>query len=493
MSRSILLAEIMHETNTFNRTPTVRADFDTRYYLTGDEIPQRLRDTNTEIWGVLTEAGNLGWSVTHPLAASASPSGPMAAGDWDEVKDLILAPLRNGRCFDGIILIMHGSMVTATTDDAEGDLLEAARSLAGPSCPIIVTLDMHANVSRRMVDASTLMLAYRTYPHVDQFERGRHAIRLLKRILDEGLQPVQHFLRRPMMDAADHGQTASGPMPQLLALADEIETDPDVLCASIQIGFPWSDVPDIGPSVIVTGTGNNDTAVQAHAERLMEAVWQSRAETTLAFPGPNEAIAEAMAGKPGEAPLILADFADNPAGGAYGDSPNLLRHMLQAGLVNAAFATISDPEAVQIARTAGEGATIDVALGGKGAPDLTPPLETRAKVLKLNGGTFVCEGPMWKGVAFSMGPTAVLGIEGVEVVVSSVPTAVMDPQVFRSVGIEPSGKTTIGLKSRNHFKAAYEPIARKVMLVDAGGIASMQLNTLTYHKIPRPIWPLDAD
>ena len=164
--------------------------------------------------------------------------------------------------------------------------------------------------------------------------------------------------------------------------------------------------------------------------------------------------------------------------------------MLAAGLENAGFATIADSDAVQQASAAGVGKTIDVELGGKGAPDLTPPLEVSARIVSLTDGNYVCEGPMWKGVSFSMGPTAVLKIDEIEVIVSSVPTAVMDLNVFRSVGIDPARKTTLAVKSRNHFKAAYAPIARDTLLVDAGGIASMRLAELTYENIPRSIWPL---
>jgi microcystin degradation protein MlrC len=295
-----------------------------------------------------------------------------------------------------------------------------------------------------------------------------------------------------MMDAANHGQTAQGqPMPRLLQLADEIEQRDGIVCASLQIGFPWSDVADIGPNVLVTAT--DEAAGRRAADELMQALWDSRHETQLEFARPEEAMALALQGRPGDRPLVLADFADNPAGGAYGDSPNLLRAMLEAGLENAAFATISDPDNVAVCQQAGEGATVRLQLGGKGAPDLTPPLAIEAEVLRLADGQYVCAGPMWQGVRFSMGPVAVIRSGGIDIIISSVPTAVMDLNVFRSVGIDPEKLTTIGLKSRNHFKAAYGPIARETLLVDAGGIASMRLKELNYTRIPRPIWPLDAE
>jgi len=272
MNRHILLAEIMHESNTFNRIPTVRADFDARYYLTGDAVADTLRDTNTEICGVLEAARDYGWKVTHPLAASASPSGPMAGKDWEDVKQIILAPLRAGEKFDAVFLVLHGSMVVQTCDDAEGQLLAAVRALTGPDVPIVATLDMHANVSVQMVENATMMMAYRTYPHVDQYIRGQHMMSLLKRVLNENLRVENHFVRKPMMDAANHGQTGEGPMLGLLEMADRMEAHPDVLCASIQIGFPWSDVADIGPSVLISGIASGHDTCRKCAAELMEAV-----------------------------------------------------------------------------------------------------------------------------------------------------------------------------------------------------------------------------
>lgn len=502
MSKRVLLAEIMHESNSFNRIPTRRADFDSRYFWQDATVAEELAGTNTEMCGLLSSARRFGWRVSHPLAASASPSGPMATADWQTIQDLILAPLRVGETFDGVILVLHGAMVTQDSDDPDGDLLAAVRGLVGPTVPVMATLDMHANVSSQMAHSANLLMAYRTYPHVDQHQRGEHIAWLMAQSLERRLLPQCYLARRPMLDAADHGRSG-GPMEKLLQAADAVERRPEVFCASLQVGFPWADVACIGPSVVVSGT--DEIQCQSHAELLMERLWDSRHDTQLRFAGPSEAMAEAgrretcvesvsdAGDKSDLGPFIMADFADNPAGGAYGDSPNLLKAMLEARLLNAAFATIADPAAVTAGQQAGEGAEISIDLGGCADPELTPPLPVSGLVKRLSDGNFICEGPMWKSVPFSMGPTMVLQVGGVEVIVSTHPTAVMDLQVFRSQGIEPAEKATIGLKSRNHFRAAFEPLARKVMLVDAGGAASMRLGELPYKKIPRPIWPLDGE
>ncbi|MEE4236320.1 MAG: M81 family metallopeptidase, partial [Anderseniella sp.] len=288
--KRVLLAEIMHETNTFNRIATTKADFQTRYWHEGLEAASVLKNTNTEIGGFIEAAAAYGWELTLPLAASASPSGPMAAADWALVKELITAPLRAAERFDAIILALHGSMVTQTSLDAEGELLGEVRRLAGPDALVAATLDMHANVSPEMVAAADLMMCYRTYPHVDQRERALHMARLVQQVFDGAPRPQLFHARIPMMDAANHGQTAPGqPMPGLLEQANEVEQRPGIVCASLQIGFPWSDVADIGPNVVVTAT--DEAAGKAAADELMQALWASRHQTQLEFARPEEAMA----------------------------------------------------------------------------------------------------------------------------------------------------------------------------------------------------------
>ena len=286
MSRRILLAEIMHESNTFNRIATTKADFATRYWLEGQDIPKELEDTNTEIWGVLEAGRQFGWDITTPFAASASPSGPMAATDWDTVKTKICAPLRSAPSFDAVILVLHGAMVTQTADDADGEILEAVRAADGPDVLIAATLDMHANVSDRMVRNTDLFMTYRTYPHIDQFERAQHLSRLVERCLSDGIKPKTAFARRPQMDAADHGRTSPpGPMNPLLKQVEAIEANPEILCANLQIGFPWSDVDHQGPSVIVSGLDRQ--VCETRAEELADLLWESRTETQLGFARPD--------------------------------------------------------------------------------------------------------------------------------------------------------------------------------------------------------------
>lgn len=496
MTKRVLVGAILHETNTFNVVPTRLADFAGRYLVFGEEEARaRLAGTGTEVGGFLEAAAAHGWEIVLPVAAACGPSGPLAAADWAALKDAMLSARGS---FDGVLLALHGAMVSEDCLDPEGELLAALRARHGERVPIVATLDMHANVSARMVAAADAVFPYRTYPHVDHFDCAVEAAGALARLMREagrggsGRLTRTVLARPPMIDAADHGRTGPpGPMNALLAHAAALAARPGVVSAGLTIGFPWADVPDAGPAAMVSVMADAAVDPRTLALDLGERLWDSRKETQLDFAGVETAIAAARAPGADPRPLVLADFADNPAGGAYGDSPNLLRAMLEAGLENAAFATICDPGAVALAGEAGEGAMLELALGGRLAPHITPPLALRARVLRLHPGTFRCEGPVLRGLGVDMGPMALLEAAGLRIVVASRALAVTDLNLFRALGIEPAALSVIGLKSRNHLRAAFAPISRDILLVDAGGIATMRLSQIPYSRIGRPLWPLD--
>jgi microcystin degradation protein MlrC len=492
----ILIGAILHETNTFNRLPTRLTDFEGRYLcLDAATIRERLTGTATEMAGFMAAAARYGWRVELAVAAACGPSGPLVAADWAALKGRLL---HADGPFDGVLLALHGAMVTAASCDPEGDLVSALRDRLGPDVPIVVTLDMHANVSPRMIAAGDALFPYETYPHIDHVERATEAAAALARLMAlpgvAGRLTRTAVARPPMLDAADHGRTdPPGPMNPLVARARALRQRGDVIAAGLTIGFPWADVATAGPAAIITVLRDDDRCdPTALARDLAQGLWDSRAATQLDFATPAEAMTQARAGRPGDAPLVLADIADNPAGGAYGDSPNLLRAMLEAGLDNAAFATLADPASVAAAARAGEGATLTLSLGGRHDPARTPPMSVTAEVERLHEGRFCSAGPVLRGVHVDMGPMALLRVDGVRMVVASRALAVTDVNLFHVLGLDPARLTTIALKSRNHHRAAFGPLARQVLLVDAGGIATMRLNSLAYRNLPRPLWPLDS-
>jgi microcystin degradation protein MlrC len=294
-----------------------------------------------------------------------------------------------------------------------------------------------------------------------------------------------------MLRGADHGRTTQpGIMRDLLARAEAFEKQPGLNVVSIQVGFTWSDIPWAGPSIAVSHEPGAEDAAQQAAEALIAEMWARRNEFSSSYRSIEEAVAAVRRG--GDRPLVLAEGTYNPGGGGYNDAPNLLRALLEAGVPNVAVGTIYDPGTVRQALKAGVGARIEVALGGHTDPSLGAPVRATAEVRHLSDGNFRNDGPMNAGVQVALGATAVLRLgDSIDVVATSTRMHTIDLQVFLSQGIDPLGRNVLVVKSSQHFCAAFEPIAREVMLVDAGGLCSTDASRFTYAKLRRPIWPLD--
>ena len=493
MGRRILSAEISHETNTFSILPTTLALYKARRYYRGEEIGRAFSGTRTEMGAHLDAAKKYGWEMVQPIAAAATPGGKTPAQDWAHLSGAVLEACKEGP-FAGVLLSLHGAMVTEDQDDAEGDLLRRLREEIGPDVPVAISLDIHANVSNAMARLANIVIAYRTYPHIDQYERAMEAADLLQRTMNGEIRPRSLVWRAPVLEGLDYGRTQGGPMSRILAHADQLrQKNPGVLAIAVCAGFVWADIPDAGPSVTITAHGDL-SRFKGAAEELLKDVWETRREITIPLYTLEEAMAEAGKESKDGPPLILADFTDNPGSGGYGDSVRLLEAMIHARLDNAAFGCVPDPEAVQKCIAAGGGQEVEITLGAKIDPKTYgPPLKVRATVENVSDGKFIAQGPMSKGIQLSMGPTAVLRCGGVRVLVTTHNMQVYDLQVFLSQKIDPRACSVVAVKSWHHFRAAFEPISRKVMLVDSGGLASRDLKRFTYHKIRRPIYPLDLE
>lgn len=298
--------------------------------------------------------------------------------------------------------------------------------------------------------------------------------------------------RRPQIVGANHGFTAAGPMVELIRRCGVHGDEPGILDVSVNAGFPWADIEEAGPSVTVT-YGDDGARAREIAEAMMDTVWDRRAESTLETVSVGDAIAHVVAAGPGDKPFVLADFSDSPGEGGYGDSAVLLLAMLEAGLDNAAFGTICDPDAVITCQRAGVRGTVTLSLGGKYDGDTAKPLMITGEVVAISEGGFTFEGPMTAGLRTTMGNTVVLRVGGIDAIISSARLQTLDCGIFRSQGIDPETKSVLGVKSTHQFRAAFEPIAREVLLVDAGGLTSRNLANLSYRNVRRPVWPLDED
>ena len=494
MSKRVLIAQIMHETNTFSLLPTDEDSYRRRYLGIGDEIVGQFRGTRTELGGFIDAAERFGWTTVNAVAANATPSGKVTAACWTLLKGAVLDALDKQGPVDGICLALHGAMVTETEDDAEGALLEALRRRLGPRVPIAVTLDLHANVSDAMAENANAIIAYRTYPHIDQFERAAQAADLVNEMMEGRLELSCIVARPPSLDGCDHGRTSAGvgPMVDLLARAAEYEKETGIHAISIHAGFQWSDIHMAGPSVSISHNPAVTRRAKDILDMLVREIWDTRDKQTVHYQTLEVAVAEALKGEDGTGkPLVIADPTDNPGGGGYGDTTNLLRALLEAGVKNACFCPITDPAAVQAGQKAGVGATISVDLGGHTDPAFGAPIKCTGVVKHLGDGRFVHDGPMWKGVVMQMGPTMVLDVDGIEIVVTSNRQQTTDHQAFLTNGIDPLKKSVIVVKSAHHFRAAFEPISRKVIAVDSGSLCSHDWSRFDFKKLRRPIWPLE--
>ncbi|SKA21759.1 Microcystin degradation protein MlrC, contains DUF1485 domain [Enhydrobacter aerosaccus] len=493
MAYRVLIAQFMHETNTFSKLKTTLDDYRRRWLIEGEAMVPFFKGSRNEVGGYMDSAARYGWEPIYGAAANATPSGTLTKETWETIRDMIVGAAKKGGKLDAICLSLHGAMVTETEDDAEGALLEALRRVVGPEVPIVATLDLHANATAKMAKNANALVSFRTYPHVDGYDRAVQAAALVQETL-EGRKKPRCLLSQPaMLEGADHGRTTQpGLMRDLLAMADAYEKEPGINVVSIQAGFTWSDIPYTGPSIAVSHEPGAEARAKAITAELIDVIWKRRDENSSNYRPIADGIAAARAKTDKKAPLVIADGTDNPGGGGYNDTTPVLQALLDAGIENVGFGTIYDPATVQQAMKAGVGVEIEVSLGGHTDPAMGPPIKAKALVKMLSDGVFKNDGPMNAGVETNMGPTAVLRIGGVDVVTISNRIQTIDLQVFLSQGIDPCAKDVLVVKSVQHFRAAYGPIAREIVLVDSGGICSPDITRLKFTKLRRPIWPLDG-
>lgn len=493
MTYTVLTAEFSHESNTFSRCPADYAAFEDRGISLGDKAVAERGEANTPIAGFLDVGRPAGWRVIHAISAAAQPSGPVTRDAYDRIAGVIVeAAKAHAGSIDGVLLGLHGAMVTEFCEDGEGELLERLRAVLGRDVPIGITLDPHANVTRKMTELADIVVSYKTYPHVDVRETARLAAGIMRRTLAGEIKPVTLRIDRPMLEEVNGGRTDIGPMVERIAKAKAYEKEAEVFAVSVNGGFGNADIEEVGPTILVTCQGDFERH-RAFAEGLAEDIWQRRFEKITPFLSVEEAVAEASAYAGTSGPLIIADYADNPGGGGYGDATGLLGAMIAADLKDACFGPIVDPETAAVLRRAEPGATVSVQLGGKVDPAIGGgPLALTGTVVSVSDGAYVGDGPMMGGLHASWGPCAVLRVGDIEILVTTIRAQMNDLQQFRAFGIDPAAKRVVGLKSMQHFRAAFEPIAGKVIVCDCGALCTPDLTKLPYRRVRRPIFPLDA-
>jgi len=491
----IVSGGIQHETNTFATVPTTLADFQSESscdgnLLGGDELREMYAGTGTIHGGYLDEANARGIDLETVMSVKAQPAGRVVQADFDHMLAVLLTRISDAGPCDGIALDLHGAMVSDEHEDAEGAIVAAVREQVGPAMPIVVTLDLHANITPLMASEANCLIGYDTYPHVDMNERGREAIGVLDDIISGRVTPTQAFRQLPLMTMPPMQCTLREPMKTLIAELHEMESRDGVVTATIAMGFPFADIRDAGVTCLVT-TNNDAAAADRHADELAERLWSLRD----ALQPDLTTIEEAMrfANTESDGLVIFADGSDNPGGGAPCDGTVALRAMIESGFENGVVGVLYDPETAAHAHQLGEGATADFVIGGKTDGFHGEPVETTAMVARLGDGRFTFGGPMMRGVPGDLGPMAVLKVGGVEVVVASRRKQLLDTEMLRIVGIEPSEKRLLVVKSAVHFRADVGPWAATIFDADTPGIHRPDFSCFDYHEVRRPIYPLDRE
>jgi microcystin degradation protein MlrC len=485
----IAIGGVSHESNTFATFLTDLEKFQQSGIYRGEEIIPAVLTTNTQAAGFVAAGQEFGFELVPTLLAGATPGGTVTREAFESLLGEMLDRIKTAGRLDGILLSLHGAMVAEGYDDADGWILKSVREVVGPDLPVAVSFDLHANMTSLRLENATIIVGYDTYPHVDCFDRGREAATLLHRMLQKEIHPVMAICHPPLIPVPLAQFPAHPPMKTVMERTFEVERDPRILAVFVAPGFAYADVEHAGFSVVVNADGDQQYA-QEKADEIANLAWELREGFRVRRPSPEEAVAAAIASE--EWPVVLADVGDNVGGGSAGDGTAILSEFLRQGARDAVI-MIADPEAVRRAVETGVGSTVTMDVGGKTDRLHGDPVTVTGRVRLLSDGRYRHRGPAHGGAGgeLSMGRTAVLVCEGVQIILTEWRTPPFSIQPLYSVGIDPAEQRILVVKAALAHRAAYDPITRRTIEVDTPGITGIDLSRFTFRKVRRPVFPLD--
>lgn len=489
-----LIARFNHETNTFSPVATPLAAFEPLY---GDAALADQRSARTAMGAFIRATESLpGAYLVTPVSATANPSGTVDAAAYAHLCDTILSAVQAD--VDAILLDLHGALVAQNAADGEGELLEKIRALA-PHTPLALALDLHGNVTQKMVDNADIIIGFKTYPHIDMAETGEHVARLLLNRLYTSSRPLTRWHQLPLISHTLRSNTNEGAMQQAVAAARAAETGPGVLAVTVMAGFSLADCPDAGMSVVVV-TDDDAELAERVAAQIAATVWQARED----FVYRSEPLALSLqraceaAARPGLGPVLLLDHSDNVMSGGTCDTMDILLAALDVGMTGLIAGPYCDPQAVAALwdTAIGETLTIDVGnripLAQQGIVKQTATLTgtVRAK----SDGRFVVAGPIYTGVHISMGRTVLLDVGAAQLVISEQRTEPYDIGVFQCVSVNPADCTYLLLKSRMYCRPVFGAMSKALVECDSdeGGPTSSNYALFPFTQLRRPVFPIDA-
>ncbi len=464
------------ETNTFSNIPTTLANFE---LALGDAVFDDLA-----LERLKSELADVGIELVAGLSAYAEPAAPVQASCYAALSDRLIGELERNLPVDAVLLHLHGAMVSQQCDDCEGDLLHRIRTLLGPDIPIGAMLDPHAHLTPAMVANSNILAFMKEYPHTDGQERTDAVVQILRGMLDGSISP-----KAAVVDCHMQGffPTQTQPMRTFVDEMRALEGSDDILDISFIHGFPFGDTAYTGSKILVYANGDS-TKAQVMALRLHEKIWAIK-ETAMLSLSTLEDVLVAMR-SPGTRPLVVADFADNPGGGAPSDNVTITRTVVELGLQRVVIGLLCDTQAVRLCHEIGIGGRLDLRIGGKTGRASGLPIDLDVEVMGLARDAHIAG---TDGSRYPLGDTAWVRHAGVDLALSSRRMQLMDPSGLTHLGIEPSAYSTIVVKSSNHFVAGFGQIAGRIMHVSAEGALDTNLARIRYRKLTSRWYPRDMD
>lgn len=478
-----LIGGIAHETNTFSNVKTDVTSFKQWEWAKGKDVLKN-RGVRNYIGGMIDRASALNINIEPLFSAFATPSGIITKETHDLLLEQLIERIKRSKDYDAIVLSLHGAGVSERTEDLEGAILQKVRDVVGFDVPIVVTLDLHANMTQTMVDLADVILGNHLYPHTDSYDIGQEAIEVAKKIVEGTLKPTMHLEFLPL--AIPTSTTDLHPAKSVNEWCFDAEKCDDVVDCTFYHGFPYTNISRFGVAVVTT-TNHDMKLAKDIAKAVGQSIWQKRKRFLVKYPSPEEGIQQALAHE-GQ-PVVINETSDNPGAGTPGDGTYLLKALVEANIKGACFAFIYDPEVVQQAIEAGVGQTVDIEVGGKTDNLHGSPLVVKAYVKTITDGTFIKSTPMGRGQTVNLGPSVRLHCNGVDFIVCSNRSQVFDEEIFKLHGLDVTKYKIVGLKSSQHFRAGFAPLSSTIITVDSPGLSTLDFTSFDYTNLREKLYP----
>ena len=490
----VAIGGILHESNTFATVPTAYADFERANIRRGAEIVRQWGDAKSEISGFIAGCRQFDMEMVPTLVADAVPAGPVTDDALNRLTGELIDRVKAAGKLDGLLLALHGAMVVESYPQGDAEVLRRLRAAFGPQFPIVVTHDFHANIAQEVVDRSTALVTYKTNPHIDQRDRGIKAAEIMSKLARGQVKPVQALAKPPMIYNIRFQYTSVEPLAPIVEETRRLERQPKILAASVAGGYQYADVPAVGPGVVVV-TDNDPELARREAQRLSDMLWATRDKLVLNLPEAAEAVRQAKAAD--KFPVVLVEMGDNIGGGSAGDATFLLSELVKQK-AEGWVVVIADPQAVGVAVKAGIGQPFDAMVGGKTDKLHGEPVHIRGRVKSLHDGKYVETETRHGGQRYlDQGLTAVIEAEGSTRDLPNIVMLTTNRQTpfslhqLISCGVYPQRQKMIVVKAAIAYRAAYEPIAGKIIEVDTGGVTAVNPKRFEWKRARRPLFGLE--